>query len=195
MFHFITWALTQFWSDLYIANQLFGIQVTYKGKVESKKETLNSQLSTFNFFLHPIIDEHSKSVKYFAFDEASQKETFLNLLKIQWIWPKVAFEIAHIEKSKISNAIENFDLAFFQSIPGIGPKTAKKILIELKNSFSDKDLIKINADDKLVKNITKTLTSMGYDKTKALMTLSKYPDLISTETLSAVLQWMIGELK
>lgn len=192
MFHFITWTLTQFWSDLYITNDLFGIQVTYKWKESSHP---SGGARGERFFLHPIIDEHSKSVKYFAFDEASQKETFLNLLKIQWIWPKVAFEIAHIEKSKISNAIENFDLAFFQSVPGIGPKTAKKILIELKNSFSDKDLIKINADDKLVKNITKTLTSMGYDKSKVLTTLSKYPDLISTETLSAVLQWMIGELK
>ncbi len=184
MFHFISGQAVQYNTDTYITNDLFGIQVQYKWKKDKG-----------NFFLHPIIDDHTKSIKYFAFDEASQKDTFLNLLKIQGIWPKVAFEIADIDKFKISAAIESFDIAFFQAIPGIGPKTAKKILIELKNSFSDRDLTKINADDKLIKNIMKTLTTMWYDKTKVLTTLSKYPDEIRQETLSAVLQWMIGELK
>jgi Holliday junction resolvasome RuvABC DNA-binding subunit len=85
-------------------------------------------------------------------------------------------------------------VAFFQTIPGIGPKTAKKILVELKSSFSSKDLIKINADDKLVKNITKTLTAMGYDKTKVLTKLAQYEDEINDETLATVLQWMIKGL-
>lgn len=92
-------------------------------------------------------------------------------------------------------AIETFDLVFFQSIPGIGPKTAKKVLVELKSSFSDKDLIKINADDKLIKNIVKTLGTMWYDKTKVLSKLSTYDGVISQETLAWVMQWLIENLK
>ncbi len=141
------------------------------------------------------MDEHAKTIKYYAFDTASQKESFSSVLKISGIGPKIAYEISWIENTKLMQAIESFDLAFFQSIPGIGPKTAKKVLVELKSSFSDKDLIKINADDKLVKNIVKTLGTMWYDKTKVLTTLSKYDGQISQETLSLVLQWLIENLK
>lgn len=184
MFHLIIGQRTSYWSDEYITNAYVGIQVSYKW---AQKE--------WTFFLHPIIDDHSKSIKYFAFDTNSQKDTFLNMLKIQGIWPKVAFEIAHLDHNRLSNAVQWFDISFFQSIPGIWPKTAKKILVELKSSFSDNDLIKINADDKLIKNITKTLTTMWYDKNKVLTKLSSYEQSIATETLPEVLQWMIKELK
>lgn len=184
MFHLITGSLSNYDNQLYIHNDLLGIQVTYHGKQDKG-----------NYFLYPIIDEHSKTVKYYAFDTASQKESFSSVLKISGIGPKIAYEISWIDSGKLMQAIDSFDLAFFQSIPGIGPKTAKKVLVELKSSFSDKDLIKINADDKLVKNITKTLTLMGYDKTKVLTKLSTYDGVISQDTLSVVMQWLIEHLE
>ena len=184
MFHLITGNLHNYENQLYIANDLLGIQVTYHGKQ-----------TQWTYFLYPIMDEHSKTIKYYAFDTANQKESFSSVLKISGIWPKIAYEISWIDSSKLMQAIESFDLAFFQSIPGIGPKTAKKVLVELKSSFSDKDLIKINADDKLVKNIIKTLSAMWYDKTKVLTTLSKYENTISQDTLSVVLQRLIENLK
>ena len=64
-----------------------------------------------------------------------------------------------------------------------------------KSSFSEQDIIKINADDKLVKNIVKTLSAMGYDKNKVMTTLATYKDEISQETLSLVLQWLIQNMK
>lgn len=184
MFHLITGNLLQDNGINYITNDMIGIQVTYNGEREQG-----------TFFLYPIIDDHAKTIKYYAFDGASQKESFVSVLKISGIWPKIAYEIAWTDKIKLMNAINTFDLSFFQSIPGIWPKTAKKILVELKSSFSDQDLIKINADDKLIKNIIKTLWTMGYDKNKVMMTLSTYEEEISQETLSIVLQWLIQHIK
>lgn len=183
MFHLITGnVITD--HGTYIINNLIGIQVTYNGKAEQG-----------SFFLYPIIDDHAKTIKYYAFDTASQKESFSSVLKISGIWPKTAYEIARADQVKLMNAIDTFDVAFFQSIPGIGPKTAKKILVELKSSFSEQDIIKINADDKLVKNIVKTLSAMGYDKNKVMTTLATYTDEISQDTLSLVLQWLIQNMK
>lgn len=184
MFHLITGKLIYEQGSIYITNDLLGIQVTYNGTAEE-----------WRFFLYPIIDEHAKTVKYYAFDTAGQKESFSSTLKISGIWPKTAYEIARADQSKLMNAINTFDVAFFQTIPGIWPKTAKKILVELKSSFSEQDLIKINADDKLVKNIVKTLSTMGYDKNKVMTTLATYEDEISQDTLSIVLQWLIQHIK
>ena len=184
MFHLITGNLNNYENQLYISNDLLGIQATYHGKQ-----------SQWTYFLYPIMDEHTKTIKYYAFDSASQKESFSSVLKISGIWPKIAYEISWIDAAKLMQAIDTFDLVFFQSIPGIGPKTAKKVLVEIKSSFSDKDLIKINADDKLVKNIVKTLGTMGYDKTKVLTKLSTYDGVISQDTLAWVMQWLIENLK
>lgn len=96
---------------------------------------------------------------------------------------------------KLAEAIENFDVAFFQALPGVGPKTAKKILVELKSSFSEQDIIKVNADEALVKNIVKTLSQMGYEKTKVMRALAQYKGAIVQEELPIVLQWLIQQLQ
>lgn len=183
MFHFISGTVLATTEATYITNSFIGIQVTYQG-----------QRTEGNFFLYPIIDEHSKTIKYYAFDSDSQKNSFSSVLKISGIWPKIAYEIARADPTKLTNAINTFDVAFFQSIPGIWPKTAKKVLVELKSSFSDKDLIKINADDKIVKNIIKTLGAMGYDKNKVMTTLATYDGEISQDTLSHVLQRLVQHI-
>jgi len=54
------------------------------------------------------------------------------MLKVSGIGPKTAFQIVQLPKDSFQEAIKTVDIKFFQSIPGIGPKSAKKILLELK---------------------------------------------------------------
>jgi len=54
------------------------------------------------------------------------------MLKVSGIGPKTAFQIVQLPKESFLQAIKTVDVKFFQSIPGIGPKSAKKILLELK---------------------------------------------------------------
>ena len=85
-----------------------------------------------DFFLYPYLDEQKKSVFYFAFDIFEQKEAFEQMLKISGVGPKTAFQIVQIPVEELARAIEQLDTKLFQSIPGIGPKLAKKIILELK---------------------------------------------------------------
>lgn len=74
MFHLITGKILNEQGNIYITNDLIGIQATYHG---------SQQQGTF--FLYPIIDDHAKTIKYYAFDTASQKESFVSVLKISGI--------------------------------------------------------------------------------------------------------------
>ena len=85
-----------------------------------------------DFFLYPYLDEQKNSVLYFAFDAFEQKESFQQMLKISGVGPKTAFQIVQIPVEELARAIEQLDTKLFQSIPGIGPKLAKKIILELK---------------------------------------------------------------
>jgi Holliday junction resolvasome RuvABC DNA-binding subunit len=59
--------------------------------------------------------------------------------------------------SELKDAVENLDAKFFQSIPGIGPKMAKKIVLELKDNFQIFEAIQVDQDQKLFKSVTKSL--------------------------------------
>ncbi|MDR2541714.1 MAG: hypothetical protein LBD11_08500 [Candidatus Peribacteria bacterium] len=49
------------------------------------------------------------------------------------------------------------DVKFFQAIPGIGPKSAKKILLELKGTIDFKQISSMEGEQKLLKDIVKSL--------------------------------------
>lgn len=85
MFHLIHATLQNHDNQIYLTNDMIGIQVTYHGKQ-----------SAGIYFLYPIMDEHAKTIKYYAFDTASQKESFSSVLKISGIGPKIAYEISWI---------------------------------------------------------------------------------------------------
>lgn len=139
----------EYTGQMHLINDMFGIEVSYHGAPRKGE-----------FFVFPYMDDTQKTVRYFAFDTIEQKQLFLSLFKISGIGPKTAFHIAGLSVSVLQAAVEEFDVSVLQALPGIGPKSAKRILIELKSTLTKKDVSKLKGDDVLIKNIVKTLTNM-----------------------------------
>ncbi|MDR3169623.1 MAG: hypothetical protein LBU27_08010 [Candidatus Peribacteria bacterium] len=74
MFHFFHGTFEQHAGMLLLRNDLMGIQISYAGSQKSG-----------DFFLYPYLDEKKKTILYFAFDTAEQKQLFEALLKISGI--------------------------------------------------------------------------------------------------------------
>lgn len=183
MLNFIKWGLVEYWEIKYIQNDIFGIQVNYLwNKVEG------------DFFLYPYIDDNKKTIFYFAFDNINQKVFFENCLKISWVGSKTAFQISAIDYQEMKKAIENTDFKFFEKIPWIWPKSAKKILIELKWSITKNDMEKIDIDEKLYKQILGWLRSFGYEATRIKEVLKDYDWDIRQDNISDVIKWVVGKL-
>jgi len=184
MFHYIQWTIKTISKQTYIINNNWWIEVFYKWK----------QKETWEFFLFPYINENKKTIQYFAFDTIQQKRTYHNLAKISGIWPKTAFLIAQIPTEEIQEALKNLDVKFFQNLQWIGPKTAKKILIELKDSIKTEDLQQINIDQKLYKNIINSLKNFGYETSKIKEVLQDYKGKISKENIPEVIKRTISQM-
>ncbi|MDR0369173.1 MAG: hypothetical protein LBH96_01155 [Candidatus Peribacteria bacterium] len=163
MLHYFKGMVEKIGSTTLLKQETWGIQVSYSG---NKKEG--------EFFLYPYIDDNKKTVVYFAFDTMEQKQLFEQLLKISGIGSKTAFVIAQHGKEELNTAVQNMDTKFFQSIPGIGPKSAKKIVLELKGNIHLEDITTIELDQKLFKDIVKSLKGFGYDAESIKAALSKY---------------------
>lgn len=183
MFHIFTGDITSIQNKIYIQNTLCGIQIHYAGK--QKKGTV---------YVYPHLDDNHKTIKYFAFDTAEQKDVFENLLKINGIGPKTAFQIAQIDNKLLQQAINDLDVKFFQQIPWIGPKWAKKILLELKDTLKTQDLQKLDIDEKLYKKITISLKTLGYETNKVKEALKKYDQPLSEKELPQIIKRLMKNI-
>ena len=101
----------------------------------------------------------------FAFSDLTERELFMMLIGVSGIGPKIAIQLlSTTNTSRFSSMIINSDVKMLSSLPGIGPKTAKRLIIELKDKFTT-----TRDDDLPVDNLStdhqdayNALISLGY---------------------------------
>jgi holliday junction DNA helicase RuvA len=73
------------------------------------------------------------ALQLFGFAEGGERELFVHLLSVNGVGPKVALAVVSgSPAAELRRAIVLEDAARFQAIPGIGKKTAERIVLELK---------------------------------------------------------------
>ena len=172
MFHYFSWKIVNFQNYKILKNESFWINIYY-----SWTQTKG------NFFLHPVLDDNHHTIYYLWFDNIQQLNIFHRLTKISWIWAKTGCFIAtSYPIEEIKSAIDTNNMKFFTNIPSIWPKTAKKIIIELKDKLSLDELDKIEANEVLKNKIISSISSLGYSKQKIEKILKTYKwDLSNTQ--------------
>ena len=89
---------------------------------------------TVETYLHVRED----ALQLYGFAEAGERELFVQLLSVNGVGPKVALAIVSgSPAAELRRAIVLEDTARFQAIPGIGKKTAERIVLELKEKLGD----------------------------------------------------------
>jgi holliday junction DNA helicase RuvA len=77
------------------------------------------------------------ALQLYGFAERAERELFVQLLSVNGIGPKVALAIVSGSPAdELRRAIVREDTARFQAIPGIGRKTAERIVLELKEKLA-----------------------------------------------------------
>jgi holliday junction DNA helicase RuvA len=93
---------------------------------------------TVETYLHVRED----ALQLYGFADASERELFTQLLGVSGIGPKVALAVvSSAPPGELRRAIALQDPARFQAIPGIGKKTAERIVLELKEKLGSEDLV------------------------------------------------------
>jgi Holliday junction DNA helicase RuvA len=87
---------------------------------------------TVETYLHVRED----ALQLYGFADAEERELFVHLLTVSGIGPKVALAVVSGSPApELRRAIALGDHARFQAIPGIGKKTAERIVLELKEKI------------------------------------------------------------
>ena len=111
-------------------------------------------------------------MRLFGFCSDVRRATFLELLKVDGIGPKGAVKImGGIGQEELEQALDSEDLARLEKVPGLGKKTAQKMLLALKGK-----LTRAAAGGEVASpygDLVDALAAMGYDKRLAADALSK----------------------
>jgi Holliday junction DNA helicase RuvA len=76
------------------------------------------------------------ALQLYGFADAEERELFVQLLTVSGVGPKVALAVVSgSPAAELRKAIALGDHARFQAIPGIGKKTAERIVLELKEKL------------------------------------------------------------
>lgn len=141
---------------------------------------------TLETYLHVRED----ALQLYGFADAAERALFVHLLGVSGIGPKVALAVvSSAPPADLQRAIALGDAARFQAIPGIGKKTAERIVLELKDSLADAvDFARIDsAPTELVAR--EALVELGYTVVEAERALAATdPELTPEERVRIVLR-------
>jgi Holliday junction DNA helicase RuvA len=120
---------------------------------------------TLETYLHVRED----ALQLYGFAEPAERELFEHLLAVSGVGPKVALAIVSgSPTAELRRAIALEDTARFEAIPGIGKKTAQRVVLELKEKLgsvgAEPEPGRIGARDALVE--------LGYSVTEAEQALA-----------------------
>lgn len=97
---------------------------------------LPSEGSEAKLFIHTHVREDQ--IALFGFADTKEKKLFEKLLTISGIGPKLAITVlSGISSERLVTAIRGSDHATLTRIPGIGKKTAERVVLELKDKLDD----------------------------------------------------------
>ncbi|MFA5820880.1 MAG: Holliday junction branch migration protein RuvA [Candidatus Gracilibacteria bacterium] len=118
-------------------------------------------------------EDASELYGFLTFEELT---FFKQLISIKGIGPKVSMEILNLPQEKIINAVLNEDFAFISKIPGIGKKTAQRIVLEMKGELTkpiNKETPEVQTDAE------KALIKLGYNRHQIRQGLNQLPSEIT----------------
>ena len=116
------------------------------------------------------------AIELFGFLTSSEKEAFLILTSVSKVGPRLALNVlSGISPAELADAVSSKNVARLSKTPGIGPKTAERLMVELKDkvvrlaasstppkaSREEEDLDQIGQD------VVSALINLGYSKTEA----------------------------
>jgi len=103
----------------------------------------------------------------FGFASADERTLFLDLLKVDGVGPKGAVKImSSASSSRLLEVLERGDVEMLEKIPGVGKKTAGKMMLQLKGKLTLSQTSNVVRVEKpaAFADVIDSLASMGYEK-------------------------------
>lgn len=189
--------MLSFKADEYIIIDLNGVGYKVfmsKSAIDSLPDN-NNEIKVFTYMRVKEDD-----VSLFGFNSNEELHTFELLISVGGIGAKSAIGIlSNITPSKFALAIITNDVGTLKKLQGIGPKTAQRIILELKDKIKTEEAIALPNDDEIEEKIIneenqeeliQALQVLGYRRFEINAVLSKLKQTELEERIKEALQYL-----
>jgi Holliday junction DNA helicase RuvA len=119
-------------------------------------------------YTYLYLSMNQDEIRLYGFSSVAEKAIFVRFIAISGIGPKIALSIiSSMNIGMIIKAIQNAEDGLISKVPGIGKKTAQRIIIELKDDimkFTDlMDATEKTSIDSSFVEVEKALVALGYN--------------------------------
>ena len=124
--------------------------------------TVGSEAKVYTWLQHTDV-----LMTLYGFASADERTLFLDLLKVDGVGPKGALKImSSASSSRLTEILERGDVEMLEKIPGVGKKTAGKMMLQLKGKLTLSQTTNVVRYEKpaAFADVIESLASMGYDK-------------------------------
>lgn len=155
---------------------------------------------TVSLHIHTSVREDA--IQLYGFRTRLEKSFFQLLISVSGIGPRLGRDIlSNIQPAQLAQALGQGDIRILSAIPGIGRKTAERLILELKEKVGRLDLSSVAAPeqrhdpgDDLLDDVVSALLNLGYKEPqvrKALVGLNPGPDVSLEELLKQALKLLM----
>jgi Holliday junction DNA helicase RuvA len=139
------------------------------------------------------------AIQLFGFQTPLEQQLFERLISVSGIGPKIALSaLSGIEPAELVRAVRQSDVARLTRIPGIGRKTAERVVLELKDRLPDG----ITADqaettpvgDSARDDVLSALVNLGYQRAAVEKTVEKIARRSTVDDFELLLREVLKEL-
>jgi Holliday junction DNA helicase RuvA len=125
---------------------------------------------TVALYIHTHVREDA--LQLYGFQAQEEKALFVRLMGVAGIGPRLAVNIlSGISPAELAECLGQGNLARLISIPGVGRKTAERIMVEMRDKLpalaADRDIalsVKSAADEAVMNDAISALVNLGYKK-------------------------------
>ena len=137
-------------------------------------------------FLHTRLVVREESLSLYGFSTQQQREVFDLLLQVNGVGPRLAVTIlSHLPPDGLRSAVVADQPVALTRVPGIGRKTAEKIIFHLKDRLTAPEAVAsraLEADN----DVVSALTALGYSLVEAQSAVQSIPAQAPTDVADRV---------
>jgi Holliday junction DNA helicase RuvA len=123
---------------------------------------------------HFIVREDAQIL--FGFLTHDERQTFRQLIKITGVGPRMALSLlSGLSVGELAQAVARQETARLVKVPGIGKKTAERLLLELKGKLADALAAPASVTSDAQADILQALIALGYSDREAAAALKSLP--------------------
>ena len=144
--------------------------------------------------LYTSLQVREDSLSMYGFPTEDERRTFETLLNISGIGPRLALAmLGRFSPISLSQAVEAGDTRALSTVPGVGRRTASRIVLELKGKL-ELDFGRSDAAAGVDSDLADALTALGYRYTEAREAIARTgSEVPEEERIRAALEYLAGE--